>query len=433
VPRRTLLLAAAAAVALSGCSLKSDSSGNSQIQSGVKSNSKEAASQLGFPVAATRDTTRVSGTDPVADAAGVAEALFPAKNVDTRPGAVVLVDKNQWQAGIAAAVLAGEPLHAPLLLSDGASIPAATSGTLGRLQPKGEQLSKGAQVILVGDKPPAPDGFRSGRVHGSDPFTIAAAVDNFQTAVAGRPTDTVVVASAEQPEYAMPAAAWAARSGDPVLFVKRGAVPAPTQKAIAQHSKPNIILLGPPTVISTAVEKELGKLGPVTRIQGKTPGPVSNAAEFARSKQVWGADHPGRNYSLANVSRPADAAAAATLGSNGVFAPLLLTDKPDAMPRALEAYLLDVQPGFENNDPSEAVYNRVWILGNKDAVSPDVQSRIDQLTQLVPVDRPAGGQATPPTTTPKRTAPKKKTTTPKKTATTPRRTTTPKTTTTPHK
>jgi putative cell wall binding repeat protein len=405
VPRRSLLLAAAAALAISGCSLKSDSGGNASIDKGVKGNSKKAAEQLGFPVAATRDTTRVSGSDPVADAAGVAAALFPASSPETRPGAVALVDKGQWQAGIAAAVLAGEPLHAPLLLTDGGSVPEATSGTLGRLKPRGETLSKGAQVILVGDKPPAPEGFKSGRVHGKDPYTIAAAVDSFQTAVAGRPTPDVVVASAEQPAYAMPAATWAARSGTPVLFVSRRAIPAPTRKAIAQHSKPNIILLGPPTVISTAVESQLKKLGSVTRI-GKAPGAVATATEFAVSPKAWGADHPGRNYVLANAGRPADAAAAAALGSNGVFAPLLITDKPNVMPPALESYLLDVQPGYENGDPSEAVYNRVWILGNKDAVSPAVQNRIDQLTQLVPVDKPPPTQAQPkpaPKTKPKQT------------------------------
>jgi hypothetical protein len=388
VPRRSLLLAAAAALAISGCSLKSDSGGGGSIGKGVKSDTKQAASQLGFPVAATRDTTRVSGDDPVADAAGVAEALFPASSPQTRPASVALVDKNSWQAGVAAAVLAGDPLHAPLLLSDGGSLPGATSGTLGRLKPKGQALSKGAQVILVGDAPPAPGGFKSGRVHGKDPFAIAAAVDSFQTAVAGKPSATVIVASAEQPAYAMPAAAWSARSGDPVLFVSRNVVPAPTRKAIGLHAKPDILLMGPPGIVSPGVDAELKKLGNVTRIQSKEPGPVAAAAEFARSRKTWGADHPGRNFSLANISRPADAAAAAALGSNGVFAPLLLTDKPTVMPPALESYLLDVQPGFENDDPSEAVYNRVWLLGNQDAVSQAVQSRIDQLTQLVPVDKP---------------------------------------------
>jgi len=408
VPRRTLLLVALAAVTLSGCSLSGDNS--SQIGSGVKSDTKSAASDLGFPVAATRSTTRVSGSDPVADAAGVATALFPSTSVDTRPTAVALVDKGRWQDAVAAAVLAGDPLHAPILLSDGGSLPDATSGVLGALKPKGQPLAKGAQVILVGDKPPAPDNFKSGRIHGGDPFTTAAAIDSFQTAITGKPTATVMVASSEQASYSIPAAAWAARSGDPVLFVTQKSIPAVTRKAIQQHSKPNIILLGPPSVISAAVEKQLGQIGTVTRVQSTQPNPVSNAAEFARSKQVWGADHPGRNYSLANLSRPADAAAAADLGSNGVFAPLLLTDKAGAMPPALDNYLLDVQPGYENGDPSEAVYNRVWILGDKGAVSTTVQTRIDQITELVPVDR---GPTAPPTTP---AAPPKKPTTPKKPA-----------------
>ena len=34
-----------------------------------------------------------------------------------------------------------------------------------------------------------------------------------------------------------------------------------------------------------------------------------------------------------------------------MFAPLLLTDDADTLPRALEGYLLDVQPGFED-DPA---------------------------------------------------------------------------------
>jgi putative cell wall binding repeat protein len=415
VPRRTLLLAALAAVALSGCSLSGNDS--SQIGSGVKSNTKSAASDLGFPVAATRSTTRASGSDPVVDAAGVATALFPSTSVDTRPTAVALVDKGRWQDAIAAAVLAGNPLHTPLLLSDGGSLPDATSGVLGTLKPKGEQLAKGAQVILVGDKPPAPSNFKSGRIHGSDPFTTAAAIDSFQTAITGKPTATVIVASAEQAAYAMPAAAWAARSGDPVLFVTHNAVPAVTRKTIEQHSKPNIVLLGPPSVISTAVEKQLGQVGSVTRVQGTQPNPVSNAAEFARSKQVWGADHPGRNYSLANIGRPADVAAAADLGSNGVFAPLLLTDKSDVMPPALENYLLDVQPGYENGDPSEAVYNRVWILGDNGAVSTKVQARIDQITELVAVDRGPTAPTTPTTPAP---APKKPATPSKPAATKPK-------------
>jgi hypothetical protein len=67
-----------------------------------------------------------------------------------------------------------------------------------------------------------------------------------------------------------------------------------------------------------------------------------------------------------------------------VFAPLLVTDRSDELPRPLESYMLSVQPGYED-DPGQAVYNRVWILGDEDAVSVDAQARLDQVTELIPV------------------------------------------------
>ena len=400
MPRLIPLAAAVllALLALSGCSLKSEDSGGDPAQrvgGGVKSNDDSAVEALGFPTTATRDTIRVPGNDPAADAAGVASALFPATTTETRPPAVALVDQDSWQAGVAAAVFAGAPLRAPILLSDGGDLPPVTESALKRLKPRGQALAEGAQIILVGDKPPAPDGFKSGAITGGDPYTVAAAVDRFQIKAAGKPTPNVLVVSGEDPAYAMPAAAYAARSGTPVLFVKKNEVPQPTQQAIQQHQKPNIFVLGPPTVVSPAVEKQLGALGRVTRIGAKATNPVSSSVEFAAFSDKgfgWGAVVPGRNYSLANASRPLDAAASAALGSNGVYAPLLVTDQGDNLPKQLEDYLLDVQPGFENGDPSQGLYNRVWILGNEDAVSTGVQARVDELAQLVPVDRaPEGG------------------------------------------
>ena len=395
VPRPTPLVAAAllALTALSGCSLQSVDSGgdpSQRVGEGVSSKDDSAVEALGFPTTATRDTIRVPGGDPSADAAGVASALFPATTAETRPPAVALVDNDQWQAGVAAAVLAGAPLRAPILLSDGGDLPAVTEDALARLKPRGQALAKGAQVILVGETPPAPDGFKSGAIKGNDPYEIGATVDKFQTTAAGKPTPNVLVVSGEDPAYAMPAANWAARSGTPVLFVKRNEIPQPTRQAIQAHSKPNIFILGPPSAISAATEKQLGTLGSVTRIGGRATNPVESAVEFSAFSSKgfgWGAVVPGRNYALANSSRPLDAAAAAALGSNGVYAPLLVTDQGDNLPKPLENYLLDVQPGFENGDPSQGLFNRVWILGNEDAVSTAVQARVDELVQLIPVDR----------------------------------------------
>jgi hypothetical protein len=396
VPRSLSLAALLAALALSGCSLKqnsSDGAGSAPATppaTGAKSTDKKAAEQLGFPVSATRNTTRVSGSDATADAAGVASAIFPSSSLETRPPAVVLVDKNDWQGAVAAAALVSAPLQAPILLTDGGSLPPVSSETLNRLKPKGAQLASGAQAILVGEKPGPPKGLKAARIRGSDPYAVAVAIDKFSSVARGKPAGDVLVVSAEKPEYAVPAAAWSARSGDPVLFTKRDSVPAATLAALKQHQRPHIYLLGPTTVVGAAAEKQLAKVGKVKRIEASNP--VDNAIAFARFKRGnfgWGAVVPGQNLTIANVSRPGDAAAAAGLAANGIFAPLLLTDTAE-LPRSLESYLLDIQPGFQNGDPSQGVYNHVWILGGADALSPASQDRVDAATTLVPVDKPAG-------------------------------------------
>src|SRR3954454_25227689 len=137
------------------------------------SSQPQAAEKLGFPGVATRNTVRVGGGDAVADLAGVAAAVFPATTAQDRPHAVVLVDKNDWQAAIAGSVLNEEPLGAPLLASDGGRLPAATADVIDRLKPSGADLARDAQVIRIGSKAPAPSGLKSGRIAGNDPYATA--------------------------------------------------------------------------------------------------------------------------------------------------------------------------------------------------------------------------------------------------------------------
>jgi hypothetical protein len=383
---RRLALVLLIACLFGGCSLGDDDGRPPAL--GVEAQDDQGAEKLGFPSSATRNTIRVGGADAIADAAGVASALFPATGSSDRPTAVVLVDSEDWQTAIAAAVLAGPPIGAPLLLSEGEDLPAVSRDTLDHLQPKGSDLSKDAQVIRIGAGVARPDGYKTAVVQGEDPFQRAAAIDRFISAARGSPSADVVLYSADSPEWSLPAASWAARSGDAALPVKAGSIPAPVRRAISEHERPNVHLLGPPSVISRAVERELrrGKLaGSVSRIAAPTP--VENAIAFARYERGdfgWGVVVPGYNFAVANVDRPLDVAAAASLATRGVFAPLLLTDDADQLPRALETYLLSVQPGYED-DPGQAVYNRVWILGDDEAISVEEQARIDATTELIPV------------------------------------------------
>jgi putative cell wall-binding protein len=354
----------------------------------VKAEDEQAVEKLGFPSSATRNTIRVGGSDAPSDAAGVAGALYPATGDADRPTALVLVDQDDWATAIAASVLVGRPIGAPILLTDGSDLPAVTKDVLDRLKPKGSDLSKDAQVIRVGPEVARPSGFKTALIEGKDPFERAAAVDRFFSAARAKPSNDVVLFSADSAEFSMPAAAWAARSGDAALPVHRNAIPPPIAKALREHSKPNVFLLGPESAISEQVATDLKKqklARNVKRIQG--PNPVENAIAFARYEKGdfgWGVVVPGYNFTVASTTRPADAAAAAALATRGVFAPLLLTDDAAELPKKLEEYFLSVQPGYEE-DPAQAVYNRAWVLGDDKVISVDQQAQLDQLTELIPV------------------------------------------------
>jgi ell wall binding domain 2 (CWB2) len=352
---------------------------------GRAGNEPDAPQQLGFPTFATKNTTRVGGADPVADAAAVARAVFPGGGAPGgRPRAVVLADQRSWQSALAAAVLMSSPLRAPLLLSDGGELPAASAEALGQLAPTGARELGGTQVVRVGDAP-APGGYRSTSLAGADPSALAAAIDRLQAAAVGRASRAVAVVSDEDPAFAMPAAAWAAKTGNPILFVHRSTIPGPTFAALQAHRRPRIYLLAPPAVVSRSVEQALRSLGPVTRISA--PDPIRSAIAFARLRDGldgWSVVDPGHGLVFANASRTLDAAAAAPLSASGTYGPLLLIDDADTLPLPIGSYLLDIQPGY-TRDPARALYNHGWLIGDESAISLPVQARIDHFLEAAPI------------------------------------------------
>ena len=94
---------------------------------GVVAKTPQAGQKLGFPAVATKNTTRVAGADPVADAAGVALAVYPSSAPGTHPGAVTIAPTDDWEAAIASSVLMAAPIKAPILLSGSSALPSATA------------------------------------------------------------------------------------------------------------------------------------------------------------------------------------------------------------------------------------------------------------------------------------------------------------------
>ncbi len=289
--------------------------------------------QLGYPAFATANTTRVGGNDPASNAAGVALAVYPSSKPSQRPAAVTLADADDWRTAIAAAVLAAPPLGAPLLLSEADGMPDASGEALAALDPAGSRDTGGAQAFATVTAD-VPGGLKTRRVRAGG-VAGAAAIAALREKLAGRPPRHIVVASTANPAFAMPAAAWAARSGDPVLFTGPNDLAKPTARALKAHPQTPVYVLGPSSAISSSVVREIAELGPrVRRVAGEDP--VANAVEMARYDDGgfgWNINDPGHGFVVARSEDPLDAAAAAALSASGNWGPLLLTDTPILFPR----------------------------------------------------------------------------------------------------
>jgi hypothetical protein len=345
----------------------------------------EAAEELGYPSFATNNTTRVGGSDAATTAAGVALAVFPSAKVAQRPAAVTLVDEGDWQGAVAAAVLMSAPVRAPLLVSSGGDIPDPTSQALDTLDPQGSSATGKAQAFVIGGAA-VPDGLRISRAKGADPAALAVAIETLRDKLLGGAPKHIVLAPESAPEFAAPAAAWAARSGDPVLYSGPGKLPKETAGALREDPKTPVYVLGPSSAISSDVVREVAKIGnPVRRVSGEKP--VENAialARYASGGFGWNVNDPGHGLVVARSDEPLAAAIAAPLSASGTWGPLLLTDDADTLPKALREYLLDIKPGY-TTDPTRAFYNHVWVIGDQETIDVNQQAEIDQLAELAQI------------------------------------------------
>lgn len=339
------------------------------------------AEELGYPGFATANTTRVGGADPAANAAAVALAVYPSQEDSQRPDAVVLADGDDWRSAIAASALMAPPLGVPLLVSGASELPEESEEALGVLSPGGSRRTRGAQVFVLGSAT-APSDLQTRRIRPRG-AAGAAALLSLRARLTGSPPRHVIVAPSQSPDIAMPAAAWAARSGDAVLFTGPRKLDRATAKALGANPETPVYVLGPSSAIPSEVLREIAAISSqVSRVSGEDP--VENALDFARYADGgfgWDINDPGHGFVVARAGEPLDAAAAAPLSASGTWGPLLLTDSADTLPEALRGYLLDVKPGY-TDDPTRAFYNHVWVIGDQEAIDVRQQAEIDQLAAL---------------------------------------------------
>jgi hypothetical protein len=367
----------------------SSASSSSEAEAQGDGESTEAASasaeELGYPSFATSNTTRIGGPDPASNAAATALAVFPGTNEKQRPVAVALVGGEDWAGAIAAAVLMAEPVRAPLLYGEPEGVPDPTAEALGKLQPHGGAASGGDAVFAIGDVQ-VPNGMSAAKVAAGDAALEAAAIARLRDRLAGSPPEAILLASSTEPAFAAPAAAYAARSGDPVLFTEAAKLPLETVAAMRRDKGVPVYALGPGSAISGSVLKEVEKLGDkVARISGANPVAAAVAfARFGHGKFGWQVSDPGHGFVLVRSDAPLEAAAASPLSASGTWGPLLLTDSADTLPSELRGYFLDVKPGYTTN-PTRAFYNHVWIVGDAGQISVEQQAEVNEVAELAKI------------------------------------------------
>ena len=383
---------AATLIALSGCG--KSASGGPGAGAGAET-IVIGTGAAGTAATATRNTTRLGGADAVEDAAAVARTAYPGLTATTRPQAVVLVDAHDWPAALVASSLAGAPLGAPLLYSEGGRLPQASVLALHALHPTGASALGGVQLILLGSSTEAPAGYLARGAETDEPDALAVSVAKLLRIARGSAPHRVIVVNPDGPRaLSMPAAGLAAQSGSPILFVGPAGVPAATAAELRSLGRPAIYTVGS-TAIGARTLAELQSFGTVTRAEvspGEDATPAGNAiavARFSDGSFGWGIREAGHGLVFANSTRPFDAPAAAILSATGDYAPLLLLQDATGVTSPLAHYLSDIQPAAPHSEPVRGVYNHGWLIGDEHAISASTQAELDGMLQIVPQSTPA--------------------------------------------
>ncbi|WP_405082740.1 cell wall-binding repeat-containing protein [Paenibacillus chitinolyticus] len=381
-----------ASLALTGCwndPSQNTAGGAAATQPVTAAGGGEADSKA--PWIASKNTTRINSSDPYEAAVLTSRSLWMATSDDNRPGGVVLVNPEEWQTALASADLIHHPNNGPVLFVNKDGIPDVTVRELKRLKPAGVESNRGVQAILVGNLDPKVEkqakelGLKTDKIPADNPAAAAKAIDAYYAKVAKENPPSVIVGSSENKEYTMPAVNWISHMPEPLLYVSKDKVPQETIDALkTRDGKANIYLLGPDSVISGAVEKQLGEYGKVVRIAGQNP--VENSIAFAKYKDPttgfgWGITTPGHNFSLIGKENPDLALAAAPFSHLGKHAPLIWTEK-DKLPDSVMAYLMSVQPKYDKS-PVEGPFNHAWLTGDERSISAAGQGEIDSMLEIV--------------------------------------------------
>ena len=328
------------------------------------------------------NVARIAGKSP-ADVAGAAVlALHPDSSKKLR--GFVFTPQDDWKQAVVASQFAASPIGGAILPTAGDYLPTASSDLVARLSPSGFPRAKGLQALVLGRAGDDVLGELQGadlhltQLTGRTPEALAFKTVPFRGGWAHAYSDVVVVVSSEDRDYALPAAAWSAYSGDSVAFVTHSGVPKETRELLVQRKKlrlesPTIYAIGPSKAIPGRVVKQLSAYGRVKRVAGDTPAATAVALARYKDRKTgfgWGLDAGPANVSLVNVKDWGNAFGALAFAADGPRAPLLLTEGPASLPPVVIRYLRDLRNRSANQG---------FVFGDAASIGSDQLGQLDEV------------------------------------------------------
>jgi glucose/arabinose dehydrogenase/putative cell wall-binding protein len=287
-----------------------------------------------------------TSADPVVRSVELERARLDAVG-GRRAARVVLGRADVFADTLAATALAGA--DGALLLTDGGADatlrPEVAEQLAASLAPGGCDGGSGPTAYLVGGDAALSSAVEAAvrdlvegcvvRLAGGDRVATAVTVAG---AVPG-PSDTVVLARADDPADAGAVGAWAAATASRVLVTAGDALDERVAAALERAAPEEVVLVGGPAALSAEVEAAASSIAPARRVAGG----ARDATAVAIAEQLWAPDTTGR--ALADGSAP-DAWTTLFAGAPLAAArrtPILLT--ADGRPTAVtQAHLDAVRP-----------------------------------------------------------------------------------------
>ena len=240
----------------------------------------------------------------------------------------------------------------------------------------------GIKVFLVGRIPFFIEeqlnmlGFGTKRISGNNFYETAAKVAEYLNY-----PQNIMIISGEDYREGLSTCAYAAHSGDVILFSDKDQLPWVTRTVIQITKSPNVFIVGSTYTISEKVEEEIRKLDIqfVDRISGKNPYEIT--VNFAKYKSPddgfgWGRNYrDGHGFTFTSIDSPLDNSSSATFGHLGKHTPILPAESYK-LPDIIKHYIESVKP-ISMQVPGPP-FMHGWIIGCDNIISYKTQIEIEE-------------------------------------------------------